>query len=56
MAKYMGDGVFIYFGYPEDDAERAVRAGLELIAAVTARQFPCKPALVSPLDLSSSAT
>jgi class 3 adenylate cyclase len=59
VAKYMGDGVFIYFGYPqahEDDAERAVRAALELIAAVTARQFPCKPALVSPLDWSSSAT
>src|SRR5271167_2465864 len=35
----MGDGVHIYFGYPqahEDDAERAMRAGLELIAAVTA--------------------
>ncbi len=34
----MGDGVLIYFGYPqahEDDAERAVRAGLELIAAVS---------------------
>jgi class 3 adenylate cyclase len=32
-----GDGVLVYFGYPqahEDDAERAVRAGLELIAAV----------------------
>jgi class 3 adenylate cyclase len=39
VAKYMGDGLLIYFGYPqahEDDAERAVRAGLELIAAVTA--------------------
>jgi class 3 adenylate cyclase len=38
VAKYMGDGVLIYFGYPqaqEDDAERAVRAGLELIAVVT---------------------
>ena len=35
----MGDGVLIYFGYPqahEDDAERAVRAGLELVAAVGA--------------------
>ena len=35
----MGDGVLVYFGYPqahEDDAERAVRAGLELIAAVAA--------------------
>ena len=39
VAKYMGDGVLVYFGYPqahEDDAERAVRAGLELIAAVNA--------------------
>ena len=37
VAKYMGDGVLIYFGYPqahEDDAERAVRAGLELVAAI----------------------
>ena len=37
LAKYMGDGVLVYFGYPqahEDDAERAVRAGLEVIAAV----------------------
>jgi class 3 adenylate cyclase len=35
VAKYMGDGVLIYFGYPqahEDDAERAVRAGLEIVA------------------------
>ena len=39
VAKYMGDGVLVYFGYPqahEDDAERAVRAGLELVAAVAA--------------------
>ena len=39
VAKYMGDGVLIYFGYPqahEDDAERAVRAGLALVAAVSA--------------------
>jgi len=39
VAKYFGDGVLVYFGYPEaheDDAERAVRAGLELIAAVAA--------------------
>ena len=38
VAKYMGDGVLIYFGYPqahEDDAERAVKAGLELVAAVS---------------------
>ena len=41
VAKYMGDGVLIYFGYPqahEDDSERAVRAGLELVAAVSALQ------------------
>src|SRR5260370_42656571 len=39
----MGDGVLVYFGYPqahEDDAERAVRAGLELIAAVSALKAP----------------
>jgi len=37
VAKYLGDGVLAYFGYPrakEDDAERAVRAGLALIEAV----------------------
>jgi class 3 adenylate cyclase len=39
VAKYMGDGVLVYFGYPhahEHDAERAVRAGLELVGAVSA--------------------
>jgi class 3 adenylate cyclase len=39
VARYMGDGILVYFGYPrahEDDAERAVRAGLELISAVAA--------------------
>ena len=38
VAKFMGDGVLVYFGYPhahEDDAERAVRAGLKLVAAVS---------------------
>ena len=37
VAKYMGDGVMIYFGYPaahEADAERSVRAGLAVIDAV----------------------
>jgi class 3 adenylate cyclase len=37
VAKYMGDGVLVYFGYPrahEDDAERAVRAGLGVIDAI----------------------
>jgi len=38
VAKFMGDGVLAFFGYPrahEDDAERAVRAGLEITAAVS---------------------
>jgi class 3 adenylate cyclase len=38
LAKYLGDGILVYFGYPrahEDDAERAVRAGLEIVAAVS---------------------
>jgi class 3 adenylate cyclase/tetratricopeptide (TPR) repeat protein len=38
VAKYMGDGLLVYFGYPrahEDDAERAVRAGLAAIGAVS---------------------
>jgi class 3 adenylate cyclase len=38
VANYMGDGVLVYFGYPqgqEDDAERAVRAGLGAIDAVS---------------------
>jgi class 3 adenylate cyclase/predicted ATPase len=37
IAQYMGDGVLIYFGYPqahEDDAERAVRAGLKLAETI----------------------
>ena len=43
IAKYMGDGVLAYFGYPradEHDAERAVRAGLELVDAVAALDTP----------------
>ncbi len=41
VAKYMGDGVLIYFGYPrahENDAERAVMAALKLVGAVAALQ------------------
>ncbi len=38
VAKYMGDGVLVYFGYPtahEDDAERAINTGLEIVEAVS---------------------
>ena len=37
VARYMGDGALVYFGYPqghEDDAERAVRSGLALVEAI----------------------
>jgi class 3 adenylate cyclase/predicted ATPase len=43
VAQYLGDGVLVYFGYPEaheDDAERAVRAGLELIAEMISLKTP----------------
>ena len=38
IARYMGDGMLVYFGYPqahEEDAERAIRAGLDVLASVT---------------------
>src|SRR4030095_6857419 len=48
IAQHLGDGLLVYFGYPmahEDDAQRAVRAGIEIIAALRAsplqhRQLP----------------
>src|SRR5713226_5394833 len=43
VAKYMGDGLLVYFGYPqahEDDAERAVRAGLDIVAKVGRLPLP----------------
>jgi len=57
VAQYLGDGVLVYFGYPEaheDDAERAVRAGLELIEAVIALKTPTslQTRLASPLGWS----
>ena len=38
IAQYLGDGLLVYFGHPlahEDDAQRAVRAGLGIVAAMT---------------------
>jgi class 3 adenylate cyclase len=48
----MGDGVLVYFGYPqahEDDAERAVRAGLELVGAVSG--FKTHATLQTPIGI-----
>jgi predicted ATPase/class 3 adenylate cyclase len=39
IARYMGDGVLVYFGYPqahENDAERAARAGLDIVSSMSA--------------------
>jgi class 3 adenylate cyclase/predicted ATPase len=48
VARYLGDGILAYFGYPqahENDVERAVRAGLELVAAVPKLDVGNRPAL-----------
>jgi class 3 adenylate cyclase len=40
IAQYLGDGLLVYFGYPvahEDDAARAMRAGLEIVEAIRGR-------------------
>lgn len=45
VAQYLGDGVLVYFGYPvahEDDAQRAVRAGMALLEALTTRATPAQ--------------
>src|SRR5712692_1503968 len=42
IAQYLGDGVLVYFGYPaahDEDAVRAVRSGLEVVAAVGQLEF-----------------
>ena len=52
VAKYMGDGVLAYFGYPqahEDDADRAVRAGLELVGAVNSLASCCRIGIATGL-------
>ena len=54
VARYMGDGVLAYFGYPsahEDDAERAVRAGLELTQSVPA--IPSRSTLAVRVGIST---
>ena len=52
VAKYMGDGVLAYFGYPhahEDDAERAIRAGLELVVAINSLALRCRVGIATGL-------
>ena len=62
VAKYMGDGVLAYFGYPqahEHDAERAVRAGLassrQRRSSKPSRAYPCRCGSASRLGWSWSA-
>jgi class 3 adenylate cyclase len=52
VANYIGDGLLIYFGYPrahEDDAERALRAGLEIFIELARRNTTLEPRLGAPL-------
>jgi class 3 adenylate cyclase len=54
VARYMGDGVLAYFGYPiahEEDPERAVRAGLAVVAAI--RRLPTSELLQVRIGLAS---
>jgi class 3 adenylate cyclase/predicted ATPase len=63
IAQHLGDGLLVYFGYPaahEDDAQRAVRAGLEIVAAIRGRgsgvggqegQRPLSARLLHPLQV-----
>ena len=56
VAKYMGDGVLAYFGWPrahEDDAERAVRAGLDLVAAVAGLATPDDASLAARVGIAT---
>lgn len=56
VARYMGDGVLCYFGWPranDDDAERAVRAGLEIIASVRNTSGPDGVSLASRVGIAT---
>jgi class 3 adenylate cyclase/tetratricopeptide (TPR) repeat protein len=56
VAKFMGDGVLVYFGYPqahEDDAERAIRAGLDIVAAMCSLRGDKTPELACRIGIAS---
>jgi class 3 adenylate cyclase len=59
VAKYLGDGVMAFFGYPEahdNDAERAARAGLAILDAISKlNQNPTKPKLSARVGIDSGA-
>jgi class 3 adenylate cyclase/predicted ATPase len=56
VAKYMGDGVLAYFGWPqahEDEAERAIKAGLELADGVAKLDTPAGKALAARIGIAT---
>lgn len=56
LAKFMGDGVLVYFGWPrahEDEAERAVRAGLAIVEAVAKLTTPAKELLATRVGIAT---
>ena len=56
VAKVMGDGVLAYFGFPrahEDDAARAVHAGLEIARVVTGLETPAREALAARIGVAT---
>ena len=56
VAKYMGDGVLAYFGWPqahEDEAERAVRAGLALVEALAGVATPAGAPLAARVGIAT---
>jgi class 3 adenylate cyclase/tetratricopeptide (TPR) repeat protein len=56
VAKFMGDGVLVYFGWPrahEDDAERAVRAALSILQAISGLESPDGAALAARIGIAT---
>ena len=56
MAKFMGDGVLAYFGWPqahEEDAERAVKAGVELADGIAKLNTPAGQTLAARIGIAT---